>query len=104
MSKAAPAKTEVLPARPAIPPELAHLLMMAEPIVQRLFVQPIVAAIEGKGRAPELAKFVSLEEAAELLGLTPRLVKKLCRERKLAAIRDRQRWKVLRSAIEEWKP
>lgn len=75
-------------------PDLARVI---EPFIERI-VQALTAP---KDPGP---RFVSVDQAAQLLGLSGYTVKKLCKEGKLAAIRDKRQWAVLRSAIAEWKP
>ena len=73
-------------------------LTLLQPLIERL-VQALTTPKVEAG-----PKFVSVKEAAEALGLSLDTVKGLCRDKKLAAIRDKRQWKVLRSAIQEWKP
>ncbi|MBZ5579546.1 MAG: helix-turn-helix domain-containing protein [Acidobacteriia bacterium] len=82
----------------APPPDLQQLLDMAKPFVERI-VEALTAP-----RTPEGPKFVTVDEAAQLLGLAVATVKRLRKEGKLKAIRNGRHWAYLRESVLEWKP
>jgi excisionase family DNA binding protein len=75
-----------------------ELLQRIEPFLERI-VKALTASAE-----PPAKKFVTVEVAAELMGLGISTVKRLRSQGKLKAIRNGQQWAYLRESVLEWKP